>query len=252
MTSLIKCYSDAALGFFFPEVCQLCGKHRATPEQGYVCGICRDEVLWIHEPLCSRCGLPFEGAITHEFECSNCSGMELHFDWARSAAVACGPLLEAIHRYKYNGQMWYEVFLANVLMERALPMLTGESWDAIIPVPLHPARRREREFNQAEQLAARLSRASGIPLRKGALKRIKLTETQTHLTRQRRMENVRGAFAVLSADEIRDRRCLIVDDVLTTGCTTSECARALREAQAAAVGVWTVARADSRRAILGA
>lgn len=248
----LKSCLDAALGWFFPEVCQLCGRGRATPDQGYVCADCRQAVRWIEEPLCSRCGLPFAGAITQPFECSNCSGMDLHFDWARSAVLARGPVLEAIHRYKYNRQMWFEAFLADLLLTRALPMLAQETWHGIVPVPLHPQRRRERQFNQAEQLARRLSRASGIPLHARALRRVKPTQTQTHLTRQRRMANVRGAFAVRQTEAVRGGRFLLVDDVLTTGCTTSECARALRKAGAEAIGVWTVARADVGRVPLAA
>jgi competence protein ComFC len=251
MASPFKSLLNAALGLFFPEVCQLCAMCRATPEQGYVCGECRDLVEPIEEPFCSRCGLPFQGAITHEFQCFNCAGVELHFDWARSAAVARGPVLEAIHRYKYNRQMWFEVFLAELLIARAFPSLRQDQWDAILPVPLHRSKRREREFNQAEHLADRLSKASGIPLWSQALQRIRPTESQARLPSARRIENVRGAFAVRPDHAIRSSRLVLVDDVFTTGCTTNECARALRSAGAATIGVWTVVRAVSRQPVAG-
>src|SRR4029077_5311546 len=84
----IKGWLNAGLGFIYPEVCQLCGDARATPAEGYVCAGCRAEAQFIEEPFCERCGLPFEGAITVKFECTNCRDAELHFGWARSAVVA--------------------------------------------------------------------------------------------------------------------------------------------------------------------
>jgi ComF family protein len=151
-------------------------------------------------------------------------------------------VLEAIHRYKYNRAFWLEPFLAGLLTERAGPALAREHWDGLVPVPLHPTKQREREFNQAERLAARLSRASGIPLCGRVLRRVVATQTQTELSREERMANVRGAFAVRRGTSLHGQRLVVVDDVFTTGATTSACARPLLDAGAAAVSVWTLAR----------
>ena len=104
--------------------------------------------------------------------------------------------MEVMHRYKYNQALWFERFLANCLVERAVPELRKEPWDLIVPVPLHPRKEKEREFNQAERLARRLSRASGIPTSKRILRRAEPTRTQTRLSRKERLENVRKAFAL--------------------------------------------------------
>lgn len=168
--------------------------------------------------------------------------MDLQFRYARSAVVAGGTVLEVIHRYKYNRALWFEPFLADVLVRQAEPLLNQERWDMMIPVPLHPVKQREREFNQAERLAAPLSRALKIPLRSDILRRTTETRTQTLLSRSERAANVRHAFALKTSDSLRGLKIIVFDDVLTTGATTSACARELRAAGAEDVCVWTVAR----------
>ena len=238
-------WSEAALGFFYPNACQICGVARANAQEGYVCANCwsgRGAIQFIVPPLCERCGLPFKGDITTTFECANCREMELHFEFARAAVAARGLVLEVIHRYKYQHALWFEPFLADLLIRRAGPVLSKADWDLIVPVPLHPLKRREREFNQAERLARRLSIATGIPMNLRVLKRVEPTRTQTELTRAQRTENVRGAFAPCSEVTFQGERVLLLDDVLTTGATTSACAQMLRRHGAGRVGVWTVAR----------
>jgi ComF family protein len=151
-------------------------------------------------------------------------------------------VLEAIHRFKYSRALWFENFLADLLVREAAPVLRGQKWDFIVPVPLHPLKLREREFNQAALLAAHLARATDIPLNETVLRRVQPTATQTLLTREQRAGNMKNAFAVRPGRRLNGRRFVLVDDVFTTGATTSAGARALRAAGAAEVCVWTVAR----------
>jgi len=233
---------NVGLGFLFPEICQLCGEQRATAEEGYVCGRCWSHVRFIKPPFCERCGLPFAGDLTTPFECANCREMALHFSAARSAVVARGPVREIIHRYKYQRALWFEPFLAGLLLRQTVPALQGQHWDLIVPVPLHPLKLREREFNQAERLAVHLGRAANIPVNKKLLRRVRFTNTQTRLTRPERAANMRGAFAVRGGARLDRERVILVDDVFTTGATTSACAQTLLAAGADEVCVWTVAR----------
>ena len=233
---------DTALGFFYPEICQLCQNERADAKNGFVGAKCWQQIRFIRPPFCERCGLPFDGDLTTSFECSNCREMELHFSSARSAAVAKTAVLEIIHRYKYQRQLWFEPFLADLLLREALPVLRGQNWDFIVPVPLHPLKQREREFNQAARLAKHLSDATKIPLNEKILRRVKTTATQTRLTREQRAENMRRAFAVRKNTKLTGERIVLVDDVFTTGATTNACAKMLRAAGAGDVCVWTVAR----------
>ena len=233
---------EAALAFAFPPVCQLCNENRASAAEGYVCPDCARRVRFVKEPFCERCGLPFEGSLTGIFECSNCLGVEFDFISARSAVLAKDAVLEAIHHYKYNQALWFEPFLADLLIRAAAQEINHEEWDAVVPVPLHSTKRREREFNQAERLARRLGKALGIPCKNAWLRRTQRTRTQTLLTRAERAANVRNAFRTPHNLNLDEKRIVLIDDVFTTGATTSACARALRQAGAAAVCVWTVAR----------
>lgn len=238
----IKGWLDAGLAFLYPPVCQFCGKERAKPADGLVCSQCWSQVRFIKPPFCERCGLPFAGDLTTPFECANCREMELHFSAARSAVVASGVVLDAIHRYKYQRALWFEPFLAELLLREAGPALREQKWDWLVPVPLHPTKKREREFNQAERLAGCLSDATNIPMNKNWLRRVLPTSTQTRLTREQRATNMRGAFAMANGDRLHGERIVLLDDVFTTGATTSACARVLRAAGAGEVCVWTVAR----------
>jgi len=235
----------AAAALLYPERCRICDVERATVAEGFVCARCRSGrggVRWIRRPFCEHCGLPFDGAVTTRFECANCRGLGLHFSKARAAVLATGVVRDAIHRYKYQRALWHEPFLAGLLAAQAVPELLCERWDWLVPIPLHPVREREREFNQAERLAKRLSAASGIPLNVRMLRRVEPTETQTRLTRRERAANMRRAFALRSGVSVCGQRIVLIDDVLTTGATASACAQVLRAGGAGDVCVWTVAR----------
>jgi len=238
----VKGWLNAGLGLLYPEACQLCGEARATAAEGYVCGGCRAKVRFIREPFCERCGRPYEGDITTPFECTNCREMEWHFHSARSAVVAREVVLEVVHRYKYQRALWFEPFLADLLIRAAAPHLEQRKPSMVVPVPLHPTKQREREFNQAERLARHLGAAIRIRLNTRLLKRVFPTRTQTQLSRQERLANVRNAFAMRANQRLNGEQVVLVDDVFTTGATTNACARVLLAAGAGEVCVWTVAR----------
>jgi len=242
VAGLLKPWLDKGLGLFYPEVCQLCNSEYAAAYGGYVGAQCWSQVRFIRPPFCERCGLPFQGDLTTKFECTNCRELKLHFTFARSAVVAKTVVLEAIHRFKYSRALWFEPFLADLLQREAGPVLRGAGWDFIVPVPLHPLKQREREYNQAEILARHLSTATNIPLNTRLLQRIAPTATQTRLKRDQRAANMKGAFALCKGASPAGKRIVLVDDVFTTGATTNACAKVLRQAGAAEACVWTVAR----------
>jgi competence protein ComFC len=239
----IRDFAETGLTFLYPDVCQNCLDAPATRADGYICANCWRNVRFVVPPFCERCGLPFEGEIGDAFECGNCRGVELHFSRARSAVAAKGMVLDVIHRWKYSRALWFEPFLAGLLVREAAPALTAEKWDWIVPVPLHPQKEAEREFNQAEHLARQLAPATGIPVRTDLVRRIAPTRTQALLSRAERAENMQRAFgAGRNAEAARGKRIVLIDDVLTTGATTNACAGVLRACGAVEVCVWTVAR----------
>jgi ComF family protein len=238
--SRLRRASDALLGLLYPPHCAACGADTSPGE--HLCGTCRKTVRTIERPFCEKCSEPFSGAIDGAFTCSNCAGREFHFDHAVARHLSHGVVREFIHRFKYNRAIHLRTVLAEWLADTLEDeRIRSTPADFLVPVPLHSARRREREFNQAEVLAQLLSQRAGIPLL-ACIRRTRYTTTQTKLDREQRMENLHGAFQVRQTSQVLDRHLLLVDDVFTTGSTVDECARVLRQAGAASVRVVTVAR----------
>jgi len=237
---MLRRAGEAVLSLFYPPHCAECG--RDTPGGEHLCAKCAEGAKRIEAPFCRQCSQPFEGDITGTFTCSNCAGRKFHFDCAVAPYRANDVVREFIHRFKYERQYHLRHQLA-AWAAAGLDddRMRSQSFDALVPVPLHSARRREREFNQAEVIAGLLSRRAGVPVRK-AIQRTRFTTTQTRLDRQERMENLRGAFRVRHPEAVQDRHLILVDDVFTTGSTVEECARVLIEAGAASVRALTVAR----------
>ena len=184
----------------------------------------------------------FSGAITETFNCSNCEGRNLHFECAVAPYLSTGVVRDLIHSFKYEHALHLRKQLA-AWMAEALddPRLREQPFDAFVPVPLHHIRYREREFNQAAELAILLTTRTGAPTWH-ALKRTRYTSTQTKLDRNERMENLRGAFRVRQTSRVKKSHLVLIDDVFTTGSTVEECSRVLLRAGAASVRVLTVAR----------
>ncbi len=251
-SSFLTRYLTAFLDLFYPRRCEVCETPleagRAGPGR-WLCGECLDKLPRIEAPFCRVCGEPFDGAMTDSFRCGNCADLKLHFEFAVSACRARDAARLMIHRFKYERRLdlrgVLSSLLAEVLEDPRLAGLDRASW-TVVPVPLHHARERERQYNQAWELGREFATGGGFPALK-ALRRVRPTTAQASLTRHQRIENLRGAFAVagsaLRKDALRGRQVLLVDDVLTTGSTTSECARVLkREAGVEKVVVITVAR----------
>ena len=238
--SIARRAGEALLSLLYPPHCAQCGGDTAAGV--HLCEACAAKARRIEAPFCRTCSQPFDGAITGEFICQHCTDRRLHYDCAVSCYESRGVVREFIHRFKYERHFYLRHPLAAWAAEGFDdPRLSAAPADALVPVPLHSARFREREFNQAAELARLLSRCRGLPVLE-ALRRIRYTTTQTALDRQERMENLRDAFRVRHTASVQSRHLVLVDDVFTTGSTVDECARVLRQAGAASVRVVTVAR----------
>jgi len=232
---------EAAVSLLYPPVCTICGRSVGAGE--YLCDQCETKAVRIVAPFCQKCSEPFEGAITSAFTCANCAHRTIYFDAAVAAYRGRGIVRQIIHEFKYGRQIYLRHLVARWL-HAALDdeRLCGRRFDVIVPVPLHPARQRERGFNQASLLAEMLSAQTSIPA-KPVLERIRYTTTQTALDRSERMENLHNAFRLRKNADVRGLHVLLVDDVLTTGSTLNECARLLKRAGAFSVHAATAARA---------
>jgi competence protein ComFC len=232
---------EAAASLLYPPVCTLCGGKTGAGE--YLCEPCQAKAMRIVAPFCQQCSEPFEGAIATAFTCANCAHRTIYFDAAVAAYRGRGIVRQIIHDFKYGRQIHLRHLAAGWLFAALEDeRLRGRAFDVIVPVPLHPARQRERGFNQASLIAELLSARISIPC-KLLLERIRYTTTQTALDRAERMENLHNAFRLRKNADVRGLRVLLIDDVLTTGSTLSECARTLKRSHATSVHAVTAARA---------
>ena len=171
-----------------------------------------------------------------------CRGGLRGFDAAYCFGSYEGLLREWIHLYKY-GRIKTLARPLEGLLARAVPR--DESFDAIVPVPLHWRRQWQRGFNQSEVLARGLAHRLGVPVVQ-ALRRVRATPAQAGLSNTGRRRNVTAAFRIRKSRPVEGKRILLIDDVMTTGSTGAACALTLKRAGAARVALLTVARVDRR------
>ena len=239
---------DPLLDLVFPAVCPVCLTRSDDPAHRPFCGSCWAALPVGLGPGCSVCGEPFPG-LAGVLPCEACRRTPPPYAFARAVAPYRDGMREAIHALKYGRRAVLATPLGRLLAEPGAPALPAppEDWaDGLVPVPLHPTRLAERGFNQAELLAAPCAARWRLPVLGRALLRARPTLPQTDLDAAARRANVQDAFRVPRPADVRDRRLLLVDDVLTTGATVAAAARALRAAGAAAVGVLTLARVVRR------
>ncbi|MGQ9583927.1 MAG: double zinc ribbon domain-containing protein [Anaerolineae bacterium] len=221
-----------ALDLLFPPRCGGCNSLGH-----WLCPQCREALAWLEPPLCTQCGIPLrDGSL-----CRACANHPLPYLHIRSAVFFEGAARQAVHRLKYVGRAALAAALAQVMLE---------AWErehvlvqAVVPVPLHPERLRERGYNQAEVLARQLARLTSLPLVEAGLRRTRNTPPQVGLSMLERQRNVEGAFWCQER-QFEGQTVLLVDDVCTTGSTLRAAAQALH--QGGAVEIWALTLARSR------
>ena len=257
---------DAVVAACLAPRCAVCRQWLAAPTRGAVCDVCWRAVAPFTPPLCATCGAPLatstRGSVPSP--CALCERAPLrHVDRAAALGFHDGTLREVVHALKFGHRHGIAAHLARLLREAHGDLIAGA--DALVPVPLHPRRHRQRGFNQAHEIARHLGPAVW-PL----LRRTRHTAPQSALDARTRTHNVAGAFAVARGvttrralawrpwrghhggrrqrvEGLEGRRVLLVDDVWTTGATLSACARVLKEAGAGEVWAIVIARAVPSR-----
>ncbi len=234
---------QSLLSLILPTRCHTCRRYLRDETNPCFCRDCWATISRINGPCCPRCGKPFasESALSHSpgHLCGDCRERLPHFDHAVSAGWYEGVLAEAIHLFKYRGKTLLARPLGAFLLDA---MGRFPKADGLIPVPLHPSRLREREFNQALLLCDYVKAQSGLPVIPDGLERVRETPPQIGLAHAARRGNVRRAFVSKQLARIEGRSIVLIDDVLTTGATVNDCARALKRAGAETVCVLTIAR----------
>lgn len=227
----------------FPPLCVTCGKLLLKePRDSPFCGNCFRLINLTTEPLCTRCGVPFDGAGESNHLCGDCITHPPAYALARTIGSFSGPLLKAIHLFKYRKHLPAGELLGAMMARWTYDSLSIADYDRIIPVPLHPARLKERGFNQSLVLAQKIARQFAIPVDVSRLKKLSPGHPQVGLGRDQRRKNVRGTFTVTGETGLEGLKVLLVDDVYTTGSTARECARVLVESGVREVAVLALAR----------
>ena len=223
-----------------PPLCPTCREPVADP--GAVCSQCWSKLSFISRPYCERLGIPFAydpgpGVLSMEAIADPPS-----YNRARAAVRYDETARTMVQAFKYGDRLDLAPAMGR-WMATAGRELLGEA-DALVPVPLHWRRLWSRRFNQAATLAQTVSRISDVPVAHDLLKRMRATRQQVGLTQAERARNVQGAFRVPreARGDVRGKRLLLVDDVLTSGATLDTCARILLRAGAASVDVLVFAR----------
>ena len=199
-----------------------------------LCRWCRAELPW-NAPACPRCALPLAAGA----DCTRCLAEAPPFTRAHAAFRYEFPVDRLLPRFKFQADLAAGALLGTLLQWSLDPA----QWpQALVPVPLHRSRLRQRGYDQALELAKALSRECGLPLLASRLRRVRRTQAQTELGASARRRNVAGAFALATGPPL-PAHVALVDDVLTTGATAGECAHLLLDAGVERVDLWTVASA---------
>lgn len=216
------------LDLLYPRRCPVCSRI-VLPRGRLICPGCMEKLAWVRRPVCKCCG---KEVVSDTVEyCYDCTKHDRSFHFGMALINYNEIAGRSMARIKYHGCREYLDFYAEAMLRRFAPAISRLSPDCIIPIPVHPSRLKKRGFNQAEELAARIARKTGIPLENGFLKRIKKTLPQKSLDPAARLKNLEQAFDCARLPP-GIHTVLLIDDIYTTGSTMEACARALKSAGA--------------------
>lgn len=238
-------YIHAFLDLFYPRACLHCNRKLNDSYERYLCESCKREIPYVNHSCCIRCGASLGPHITSGVKegCAACKGKYLPFNTIISATYYDDVMKTLIHKFKYARQKFLacllnDILITNERLKEAIPDI-----DVIVPVPLHWLKKMLRGFNQSELLSQGIQRHFSKPIAINNLCRIKKTASQTQLSKNQRQINIHNAFFVNHPESFKGKKVLLVDDVLTTGVTASECSKKLKEAGAGAVHLLILATA---------
>jgi len=230
-------FKTVALDLLFPPHCAACQRLGA-----WLCTDCLNEIEAIEPPVCPYCGLPWPGDGRADI-CGRCQVSPLQLDGFRACAIHDGPLRKAIHQFKYEDLRGLAGLLGQLMADGWNRLAPNDlELDALVPVPLHRNRQRQRGYNQAALLARELGDCLQLPVIEDAVVRSRATAPRVDLNAQARRANVRDAFHC-QGNGLSGKHVLLVDDVCTTGSTLESACLALRGVGVSSVWACTLTRA---------
>jgi ComF family protein len=243
LTAVVHAGRTLTRGFLhliYPGTCWVCGQFLAEEQAGF-CESCRSALTHEPHPTCPRCASSVGPFVDLEGGCTRCRAESFAFDQSLRLGPYEGLLRDVVLRQKHaHGEGLAEI-VGKLWAEHLGDRLRHLKADVVIPVPLHWRKHLTRGYNQSQAMARELAAALGIPCKPRWLRRIRHTQPQTEQTPAARRENVRDAFRARTGLSLQGKTVLLVDDVMTTGSTASEAARALKATRPARVIVAVLA-----------
>lgn len=213
------------LNLVYPRHCPVCDDI-IEYSGGFTCKKCIHKIKYIKEPSCMKCGKPlYEAEVDYCYDCA----VKKHYYIKGAAVFEYHSMAASIYRFKYSGRQEYADFYAKNIVQRLGNQIKRWNPDALIPVPIHSAKMSARGYNQAEVIARKLERETGIPVKSNIVKRCKKTLPQKNLDDAQRQINLKRAFKIYRNDVKLDT-IVIIDDIYTTGSTVNAMARELHKA----------------------
>ena len=229
------------LDFIYPKRCPVCDDI-VIPKGKLVCGSCKNILIPLQEPLCYKCGRQI---ISNSSEyCDTCMSYNFSFDKAFSLWPYNSTVKTSLSNFKYRGRREFAEYYADKLYEHFHNALPKLNISAVVPVPIHPERLKNRGYNQAELIAEILAKKLDLPIVTDYLIRSKNTLAQKNLDPVSRRKNLREAFRINHNSkfyEIQLKNILLIDDIYTTGSTADACSAVLKEAGTEKVYVLCIA-----------
>ena len=225
------------LDIIFPRKCLVCTSN--SQHKSGICGKCFSKINFNNTPYCPICGKGFAIDICTDYICGGCTKQKPKYSKARFIIKYDDHSKPLIAAFKYKDKTILSDYFAQLLINRYYNCL--HDIDYIIPVPMHRLKRIYRLYNQTQYLANSVSKITGIPTKFTIMTKSKMTKSQASLKGKARQNNLKHSFAITNPDKVKGKNILLIDDVITTGSTISECVKILTKAGSKSVTIFAIA-----------
>ena len=226
----MKFQKENIIHLLFPRRCPICDKVMFTSifmKTELCCETCKEIPEYVREPVCKRCGKPMESERA-EF-CYDCQKHPGEYVQGKALWVYKDQVKQSMYRFKYQNRQEYARYYGSEIVRVYGEWMKRNKIEAIVPIPLHWTKKRQRGYNQAQLLAAEIGKQSGLPVYPNLLKRVRKTKPQKNLDDTGRKNNLKKAFKT-KENNVQLSHILLVDDIYTTGSTINEAASELKKA----------------------